>query len=198
MTRTGLALLGVVILGLAAAGVYRELSSVGKGAVGTSTPDVAAGTRALRSGATDTPRSLPDIRFVDGAGVPRSLADFRGRVILLNLWATWCAPCREEMPALDRLQASLGGPGFEVVALSIDRGGVHLIKRFYEELGLRALGIYVDENGEALAKLGAVGIPLTLLVDRDGRELWRVVGPREWDKQAEVSRIRSHLAQTDK
>lgn len=195
MTRAVLALLGVVILGLAAAGVYRELSSVGKGAGGASAPDVAAGAGALRTGATDTPQSLPEIRFVDGAGAPRSLTDFRGRVILLNVWATWCAPCREEMPALDRLQASLGGPGFEVVALSIDRGGVHFVKRFYEELGLHALGIYIDENAEALSKLGAVGIPLTLLVDRDGRELWRVLGPREWDQPAQVSRIRTHLAQ---
>lgn len=197
MIRVGLALVGVLVLGLAAVGVYRELSSGGKYPGRSSISDVAQTGGALRAGRTDTPRSLPDIRFVDGAGAPRSLADFRGRVILLNLWATWCAPCREEMPALDRLQASLGGPGFEVVALSIDRGALS-VKRFYEELGLRALGIYVDENGEALSKLGAVGIPLTLLVDRDGRELWRVVGPREWDKPAEVSRIRSHLARTDK
>lgn len=83
-----------------------------------------------------------------------------------------------------------------MVALSIDRGGVFLVKKFYKELDLRALRIYVDENGEALAKLGAVGIPLTILVDRDGRELWRVVGPREWDQPEEMSRIRGHLAQS--
>ena len=131
-------------------------------------------------------------------GAPRALAGFRGRVILLNIWATWCGPCREEMPALDRLQAMLGGPDFEVVPLSIDRGGVFAIKGFYEELDLRALQIYVDQSGEALTKLGAAGIPLTLLVDRDGRELWRHLGPAEWDKPAAVNRIRGHLPEPPK
>ena len=134
---------------------------------------------------------LPDLRFVDGAGTPRSLSDFRGRVILLNLWATWCVPCRDEMPAL-------GGPQFEVVALSLDQAGIADVKRFYEQLKLRALNIYVDSKGDALAKLGSVGIPLTLLVDREGREVWRVAGPREWDRPEEVARIRDHLAQTRK
>jgi len=197
MTRPALALLGVVVLGLAAAGAYRELSS-GKGADSSSTSDVAAGVGALRAKRAETPRPLPELNFVDGAGAPRSLTDFRGRVILLNVWATWCVPCREEMPALDRLQAMLGGPDFEVVALSIDRGGVFAVKSFYEELDVRALRIYVDGSGEALTKLGAVGIPLTLLVDRDGRELWRVVGPAEWDKPAAVNRIRSHLPEPPK
>jgi hypothetical protein len=98
------------------------------------------------------------------------------------------------MPALDRLQAALGGPGFEVVALSTDRGGVFVVKNFYEALDLRALRTYVDQSGEALTKLGAAGIPLTLLVDRDGRELWRVLGPVEWDEPAVISRIRGYLA----
>lgn len=194
MTRAAFALLGVVILGIAAGAVYRELTSPGKSAERASIPDTAVASGALEAGRTASSRSLPDLRFVDGAGAPRSLADFRGRVILLNLWATWCVPCREEMPALDRLQAALGGPGFEVVALSIDRDGIAAVKSFYAELDLRALRIYVDQKGEALSKLGSVGIPLTVLVDRDGRELWRVVGPREWDQPVEVNRIRSHLA----
>ena len=116
-------------------------------------------------------------------------------MVLLNIWATWCVPCRKEVSALDRLQAALGGPGIEVVALSIDQGGVAAVKSFYEELDLHALQIYVDQNGEALGKLGSVGTPLTVLVDRAGRELWRVVGPREWDQPVEVNRIRNHLAQ---
>jgi len=198
MTKPALAILGLVVLGLAAAGAYRELSSVGKGADRTSPSGVAAGDRALRIERAATPRPLPELRFVDGAGAPRALADFRGRVILLNVWATWCVPCREEMPALDRLQAALGGPDFEVVPLSIDRGGVFVVKGFYEELDLRALQIYVDQSGEALTKLGAVGIPWTLLVDRDGRELWRVVGSAEWDKPAALNRIRSHLPEAPK
>ena len=197
MIKPALAIFGLVVLALAAAGAYRALSS-GRGAESASTSDVAAGGGALRAKRAETPRPLPELNFVDGTGARRSLADFRGRVILLNVWATWCLPCREEMPALDRLQAALGGPDFEVVPLSIDRGGVSAVRSFYGELELRALRIYVDASGEALTKLGAVGIPLTLLVDRDGRELWRVVGPAEWDKPAAVNRIRSHLPEAPK
>lgn len=195
MTRAAFALLGVVILGIAAGAAYRELTSPGKSADGASIPDIAATGGTLEAARSGSARKLPDLRFVDGVGAPRSISDFRGRVILLNLWATWCLPCRKEMPALDRLQAALGGPGFEVVALSIDRGGVVAVKSFYEELDLRALRIYVDQNGEALTKLSSVGIPLTVLVGRDRRELWRGVGPREWDQPVEANRIRSHLAQ---
>lgn len=180
MTRTAFVFLAVALLaGTAGVAIY-EWKGV---------PE------STRSGSA---KKLPDLRFVDGAGAPRSLADFRGRVILLNLWATWCVPCRDEMPALDRLQEALGGPQFEVVALSLDQGGIADVKRFYEQLKLRALKIYVDSNGDALGKLGSVGIPLTLLVDGEGREVWRVVGPREWDQPAEVDRIRGHLAQAQK
>ena len=197
MSRTAFAFLGVVVLGISAGAVYRELTSTGKRADGTVPRDgVTRG--AAETGQAENARALPDIRFVDGAGTPRSMSDFRGRVILLNLWATWCVPCRKEMPALDRLQAALGGPGFEVVALSIDQGGIAAVKRFYTELDLRALRIYIDQKGDALAKLGSVGIPLTALVDRDGRELWRVLGPREWDQPAELERVRRHLGQKDK
>jgi hypothetical protein len=102
------------------------------------------------------------------------------------------------MPALDRLQAALGGQGFEVVALSIDQGGIAAVKRFYEELEVRNLRIYVDQNGDALGKLGSVGIPLTIFVDRDGRERWRVVGPREWDAPEAVRAITGHVGPAPK
>jgi len=193
MTKAAFALLSVVVLGISAGAVYRQLTSAGKSAGGASLPDFAARGGAPEAGRAASTRPLPDLRFGDGAGKPRSLADFRGRVILLNLWATWCVPCRKEMPALDRLQQKLGGPGFEVAALSIDQGGIAAVRRFYEELDLRALRIYVDQNGEALGKLGSVGIPLTVLVGRDGRELWRVAGPREWDAADAVRMIKGHL-----
>lgn len=193
MTRAAFALLGVVILGIAAGAVYRELTSPGKSADGASIPEIAATSGALEAGRTGSARMLPDLRFIDGAGASRSLSDFRGRVILLNLWATWCVPCREEMPALDRLQAALGGPGFEVVALAIDQGGIAAVTRFYTELKLGALRIYLDQNGDALNKLGGLGIPLTILVDRDGHEMWRVVGPREWDAPETVRAIAGHM-----
>lgn len=119
--------------------------------------------------------------------------DFRGRAILLNIWATWCVPCRAEMPALDRLQAALGSDGFEVMALSIDRGGPPNVEAFYRQIGLRSLNIYVDPTGAASRALGAVGIPTTLLVDRDGREVAPMIGPAEWDSPQLVTAIRRYL-----
>ncbi len=141
----------------------------------------------------DQPRELPDLGFVDGGGRAASLADFRGRVVLLNLWATWCVPCRREMPALDRLQATLGGPDFIVLPLSIDRGGLPPVKRFYEELGLAALGIFVDQSGAATSKLATTGVPTTLLIDRDGREIGRLLGAAEWDSPEAIALIRRYL-----
>jgi len=135
------------------------------------------------------PRVMPEVRFQDGAGRPLSLADFRGRVVLLNVWATWCPPCREEMPSLDRLQAKLGGPDFEVVTLSIDVNGVPAVRRFYREVGIKTLKIYIDPTTDAAGRLGFPGIPGTLLIDRDGRELGRTVGPAEWDGPEAIALI---------
>jgi thiol-disulfide isomerase/thioredoxin len=142
----------------------------------------------------EVPKPLPDVRFADGDGRPRALADFRGRVVLLNLWATWCAPCRREMPTLDRLQAVLGGPDFEVVALSIDRAGIDAVRKFYGEVGVKHLVLYNDGTGKAAGALGAVGVPTTLLIDRDGREIGRLAGTAEWDAPEMMAFIRRHLA----
>lgn len=143
----------------------------------------------------DSPKPVPNLTFENGAGAPQSLANFRGKVVLLNIWATWCGPCRREMPTLDRLQAKLGGPDFEVVALSIDRAGIPVVKKFYEELGLKALGVYVDKTSRTTQGLGVVGLPTTLLLDRSGHELGRLVGPAEWDSPAMIDVFRRHLEQ---
>lgn len=140
-----------------------------------------------------SPRSLPEVKFQDGSGASMSLADFRGRVVLLNLWATWCAPCRLEMPTLDRLQAKLGSADFQVVALSIDRDGAPVVRRFFDETGVRSLSIYVDPSMEVQSALGAVGIPTTLLVDRQGREVARLTGPAAWDRAEAVALIERYL-----
>lgn len=141
-----------------------------------------------------SPRPLAELNFGDGQGRPTSLAAFRGRTVLLNVWATWCTPCREEMPTLDRLQAALGGPGFEVVALSIDKGGLPVVQAFYRSLDIRHLKPYLDADGEATAGLVATGIPLTLLIDTQGREIGRKLGPAAWDDEAMVAQLRSHVA----
>jgi thiol-disulfide isomerase/thioredoxin len=125
-----------------------------------------------------------------------SLADFRGKVVLLNIWATWCAPCRREMPTLDRLQAQLGGSDFEVVALSIDRKGLPVVKEFYAEIGLDTLPIYVDQSGSAQRTLSVLGVPTTLLLDREGNEIGRLLGPAEWDSPEMMAFFRDYLKRT--
>ena len=141
----------------------------------------------------ESPQPLPDIQFENDQGEAMSLAVFRGKVVLLNVWATWCAPCRREMPTLERLQAELGGPDFEVVALSLDRKGLSVVQEFYAELGLETLPIYVDESGEAQRALSVLGLPTTLLLDRDGNEIGRLLGPAEWDSPEMVGFFREYL-----
>ncbi len=127
------------------------------------------------------PQAVPELTFVDEAGATRRLQDWKGKVVLLNLWATWCAPCRKEMPALDRLQKALGSDAFEVVALSVDRTGIEGAKKFLEQINVEALKLYVDPTSRATSLLKAVGMPTTLLIDKEGRELGRLTGPAEWD-----------------
>lgn len=141
----------------------------------------------------ETPRQLPEVSFVDSEGRAMTLSAFKGKVILLNIWATWCVPCRVEMPTLDRLEAKLGGPDFQVVPLSIDQGGIQVVRDFYEELGLRNLDIYVDDQMQVPPVLGVVGIPGTLLIDREGREIGRKLGPAEWDSEEVVAEIQHYL-----
>jgi thiol-disulfide isomerase/thioredoxin len=141
----------------------------------------------------DQPHPLPELRFGDGDGRVLTFTDFRRKTVLLNIWATWCAPCIREMPALDRLQAKLAGPDFEVVALSIDYGGLPAVKDFYQKFGLKSLGIYVDKTAKARRDLNIVGIPTTLLVDRNGQEVGRTTGPEEWDHPDVVKFIRQYL-----
>jgi thiol-disulfide isomerase/thioredoxin len=140
------------------------------------------------------PKPLPDIAFRDGEGNARSLEDFRGKVVLLNIWATWCTPCRREMPTLDRLQGALVGKDFEVIALSIDRAGAGPVGKFYGDIGITRLATYIDVSGKAVRDVGAPGLPTTLLVDRKGREAGRLVGPAEWDSPAMMTFIRNRIA----
>ena len=143
----------------------------------------------------EAPKPIASIAFEDGQGRPRSLAEFRGKVVLLNIWATWCGPCRREMPSLDRLHGLLGGSDFEVVALSIDRAGLEVVRKFYTNVGIRNLGIYVDSSGKVTRELVTVGVPATLLIDRTGRELGRLVGPAEWDEPSIVEFLKLIIAQ---
>ncbi len=127
------------------------------------------------------PEAVGEIAFVDGTGAPKTLADFKGRVVLLNVWATWCVPCRKEMPALDRLQKELGSDKFEVVALSVDRGGVEASRKFLDSIGVSSLKLYVDPTGKMSSPLKIIGMPTTLLLNADGREVGRLTGEAVWD-----------------
>jgi thiol-disulfide isomerase/thioredoxin len=139
----------------------------------------------------DPPRELPGFGFTDASGREHGVAGFRGEVLVINLWATWCPPCVAEMPTLDRLQAMLAGIGVRVLALSQDRGGAPVVTRFYEQTGVRHLGIWLDPRGAAARLLGARGLPTTLVVTRDGREAMRLVGEAEWDAPEMVRLIRA-------
>lgn len=143
-----------------------------------------------------SPRPLPDLRFEDANGKARSLADFRGKLVLLNIWATWCPPCREEMPSLDRLQAQLGGPAFEVLALSIDQKGTDQVRKFFAEIDIRSLQIYIDPTAKAGFTLAAPGVPTTLLIDSAGREIGRHTGIAKWDAPDIVADLRRRMADT--
>jgi len=141
----------------------------------------------------DRPEPAPEITFSDAAGNTLRLADFRGKVVLLNLWATWCAPCVKEMPALDRLQAKLGGPDFAVLALSIDREGLAKVQPFFAQNRIASLPPYLDQGGRAPAAFGARGLPTTLLIDRDGRVIGRQEGAAAWDDDSAVALLRFYL-----
>jgi thiol-disulfide isomerase/thioredoxin len=131
------------------------------------------------------PRRALDIAFQRDDGGKLTLADFKGRPILLNLWATWCIPCRVEMPALDRLQAAKGGPGFEVVAINVDTARLEKRGAFLDGIGVKALARYADPSGDAFETLRkdgkALGLPVTLVIDKNGCEVGAVEGGAKWD-----------------
>ncbi len=139
------------------------------------------------------PKPMPPLSFVDAEGRRVDLADFKDRMILLNLWATWCGPCVKEMPSLDRLQGQLGGDAFQVVALSLDRGGRTAVEPFYKKTGVEHLTVFLDPGSESMKALSLRGLPTTILVDPEGRELGRVEGAVEWDSPEVVAFLRQFL-----
>jgi thiol-disulfide isomerase/thioredoxin len=143
--------------------------------------------------ALDTPVAAPALNFTDEKGRSLTLADFRGKVIVLNLWATWCTPCLAEMPMLDRLQKQLGDEGVIVIALSLDRGGKDAVSTFYQQAEIRNLGTFLDPTMRSIADARTSGLPTTLLIDADGMERGRVTGPMEWDSPAAIALVRKAL-----
>ena len=145
----------------------------------------------------DTPKATPDLSFADVDGKPLSLQDFRGKLVLLNVWATWCPPCRKELPSLARLQGELGGTAFQVLMLSTDTGRETAVRRLFGELALDDSGIFIDATGSATRDLGVFGMPTTLLLDGDGNEIGRKIGPAAWDSAAALSFFRELIASSE-
>ena len=143
------------------------------------------------------PKPVPELIFFDADGKQVTLADFRGEVVVLNLWATWCAPCRREMPSLDRLQAKYGGDGLEVIALSLDRGDVGKVRDFFDELVISNLAVYQDPKGSVGRELAAPGLPTTVVIDRAGQEVGRLLGPAEWDSPEALAVIEQLMGSSD-
>ena len=144
------------------------------------------------------PFQVPDLSFKDAEGHDRSLKDWRGRTVLLNLWATWCVPCRREMPALDALEGKLGGAGFEVVAVNIDTRDPHKPLAFLKDVGIKKLAYYSDQSAhvyEDLKTAGkAFGMPTTMLIDRAGCEIGTMAGPAEWASDDGVKLVSAAIA----
>ncbi len=185
-----LALAGLVVTVGVAAALYGTVAAPGNSSVCRAAQARVAAMTPHATGAvaavmvSPDPAPLPNLSFRKADGTPTDLAAFRGRTLLVNLWATWCAPCKEEMPALNNLQAALGGPDFEVVAINIDTRNLDKPKAWLKEAGIDALAAYADPSAKVFQQLKgaskAQGMPTTLLVDGEGCELGLLHGPADW------------------
>jgi thiol-disulfide isomerase/thioredoxin len=139
--------------------------------------------------------AVADLEFADGRGQAKRLSEWRGRVVLVNLWATWCAPCREEMPSLAALEQALGSKDFEVVAISLDRKGAEVAGAFLKDTGASDIELYVDTTAATLDRLQAIGLPASVLIDRLGNEIGRMLGPADWSSPEALALVRAAVAE---
>lgn len=183
------AIIIVAILGLA--GVLYVISA---SLVSSSPGPLDSYARGAMSGfvSIDEPPAQPLVPLVTGEGEDITLADRRGKLVLVNFWATWCAPCVVEMPSLDALQRRLGSEDFEVVAISMDRT-MDEARRFYEENGLTSLALYHDPGLRSALAAGSRGLPTTILYDRHGGEIGRLSGEAVWDSEEAIALIEAAL-----
>lgn len=148
-----------------------------------------------------SPIELPKITFLNASEDDKLLSGkqeidfshFKGKVVLVNLWATWCGPCRHEMPTLDKLQADLGSDKFEVVTLNVDRKSTAGAEAFFSEIGVKNLALYADPTTNAMRSLRARGLPMTMLLNADGKEVGRIFGPAEWASEEAINLIKAEL-----
>jgi thiol-disulfide isomerase/thioredoxin len=142
---------------------------------------------------TNPGRPAPIEPFFDADGNERTLHEFGDKVVLLNLWATWCAPCIKELPSLDRLQAQLGGDRFQVVAISVDRRGVEAVRPYFERLGITHLPIYVEPKSDLAQALGLQVLPSTIVIAAHGLMIGNIIGAVEWDAPEAQALLRFYI-----
>lgn len=202
----GLAALGVLGAGAAWYGLSHPGANVAQSGECRASTAVAERLKPLAKGelaaigVSNAPKTPPVVAFNGPEGQPLSLTDFKGKTILVNLWATWCVPCRQEMPALDRLQAEFGGPDFQVVAINVDTRNPDKPKAWLQETGIRNLAYYADPAGkllQVLQKSGhVVGLPTTFVVDASGCEIALLKGPAEWASPEALAFVRMALGRS--
>jgi thiol-disulfide isomerase/thioredoxin len=199
----GFAVLTVVIFGAGLYGTARLWGNRGEASCAASAT-ILDRLRPLARGEVagfEVPREpvrAPDFAFAAPDGGRRERASFAGKVVLLNLWATWCEPCKREMPALDRLQAELGGPAFEVAAVNIDTRNIERPRAWLDQAGVKTLAYYTDHEAKIFQDLRraglAEGMPTTILLDRTGCRLGRMSGPAEWASPDALALLRAALS----
>src|SRR3982750_4683992 len=203
--RIPIAIGAVVAVGVIGLGAFYGLGGFRRGAGGdpscTGAVDLARKLAPLAHGEVaaltmaTAPLRLPDLAFEDAEGRQKKLSDWRGRTVLVNLWATWCVPCRKEMPALDSLQTKLGARDFEVVAINIDTRDPAKPRNFLKEANLTKLGYFTDSKAKVfqdLKNIGrALGMPTSILVDGQGCEIATIAGPAEWASDDAVKLIKA-------
>jgi thiol-disulfide isomerase/thioredoxin len=156
-------------------------------------PNLLTGTLAKFTLAKE-PKALADLAFTDADDKPVKLADYKGKTVLLNFWATWCAPCVKEMPSLDKLQAEMGKDKFVVLPLSLDGPSKPKVAPFYADKKLANLGIYFDKGKKALGTLDISVLPTSVLVDPQGREIGRMEGDADWDKPEAIALMKAAVS----
>lgn len=141
----------------------------------------------------EAPTPLPEVGLVDTADAPHSLSELKGKWAVVNFWATWCAPCREEMPSLDRLKAAM--PEIAVVPVATGRNDLVAMERLFEEIGIQNLVTWRDPNSELARGLGIMGLPVTLIVNPEGQEVGRLIGGAAWDGPEALALLKALMAE---
>ncbi len=199
MRRSVLIVAPLALAVVAAAAFYGTKPRLSKGACPAASVALADKLRPLAKGEVAalavSPQLATPVAFAGPDGQKLSLSDFKGRAVLLNLWATWCVPCRSEMPALDRLQAEAGGSKFEVVTVNVDTARVERAGKFLDEIGVSHLQRYADHSGDTFETLRlagkALGLPTSLLIDSEGCEIGVVAGPANWTSPDAVAAVKT-------